>query len=535
MPRVSVIIPTYNRAALLKRALDSALAQSVQDLEIIVADDGSTDDTAGIVASYTSRVKYLRLQHSGLPSVARNAAIREAKGKFIAFLDSDDQWLPEKLERQMRVLDGSPEVVLCSSNALVDRPGRGKSAETYLCDGHGRSGHVVPELLRDNFVITSTAVVRGGVLERAGAFCEDPRLRVVEDYDLWLRVAAAGKVQYDAEPLAIYRDGGASIREDQPRSSYFEGLLLLLDRLRGHLASAGPIEAAIGAVILEMESIHRRSLCRAYWVERRFRDLAMCYVHLLRRHPAAAARFVGGHVLRALRRLGGGAPAESAEPIPSGGTWLHLGCGEVYLRGYVNIDFPRDQHPVQKRSVADFYADITKLSYAAGSVDEVRLHHVFEHFDRATAIRLLIDWYGWLREGGRLRIETPDFERCIRALRRKGPDAQQKAIRHIFGSQEAPWAVHYDGWYESKFALYLKSLGFAKLAFQKAEWRGTYNITVTATKTGRAKTRAELLEAGERLLRLCLVDDSESELRMLNVWKAHLRSDTEWRQPQSGA
>ena len=79
---------------------------------------------------------------------------------------------------------------------------------------------------------------------------------------------------------------------------------------------------------------------------------------------------------------------------------LHLGCGEKYLEGYVNIDYPPDEHSVQVSSPADVYADITELSYEPGSVAEVRLHHVFEHFDRVTALSLLIDWYAWLEEGG---------------------------------------------------------------------------------------------------------------------------------------
>jgi glycosyltransferase involved in cell wall biosynthesis len=523
MPRVSVIIPTYNRATLVKRALESVLAQRFQDFEVIVADDGSTDDTAAVVAAYAPRVKLLSLPHSGLPSVARNAALREASGELIAFLDSDDQCLPERIERQVEVLAASPQIGLACSNAVVERLGQGKAAERYLRAGQGKSGRVLPELLRDNFVITSTATVRRAILERTGPFCENPRLRAREDYDLWLRVAAVAEVHYDADPLAIYRDDVGSVREGEPRSRYWEGMILVLGRLQSYLEKSGPIEPPVAELLRELDYARRRALCESCWAERRFRDLATCYVHLLRRHPAAAVRFGGGQVLRALRRLWGGAPAESAELIPSGGTWLHLGCGEVYLRGYVNVDFPRDQHPGQKRSVADLYADITKLSYAAGSVDEVRLHHVFEHFDRATAIRLLIDWYGWLREGGRLRIETPDFERCIRALRWKGPEAQQRVLRHLFGSQEAPWAVHYDGWYERKFSLYLTSLGFTELLFARAEWHGIYSITVTATRRGPGRTREELIESGERLLRLYLVDDAESEQRMLEVWKACLR------------
>jgi len=95
---------------------------------------------------------------------------------------------------------------------------------------------------------------------------------------------------------------------------------------------------------------------------------------------------------------------------------LHLGCGELYLPGYLNVDLPSREHTVQRTSVADLYADIARLSFAQMSIAEIRLHHVLEHFDRVTAIRLLIQWYLWLEEGGKLVIETPDFERSVRRI-----------------------------------------------------------------------------------------------------------------------
>ena len=85
---------------------------------------------------------------------------------------------------------------------------------------------------------------------------------------------------------------------------------------------------------------------------------------------------------------------------------LHLGCGERYLEGYINIDYPPEQHTVQQNTKVDHYADITKLNYPENSIDEVRLHHVFEHFDRATALALLCNWHTWLKPGGKLLIET---------------------------------------------------------------------------------------------------------------------------------
>jgi predicted SAM-dependent methyltransferase len=219
--------------------------------------------------------------------------------------------------------------------------------------------------------------------------------------------------------------------------------------------------------------------------------------------------------------------AQGAEPLR-----LHLGCGERYLEGYVNIDFPESEHSVQAVR-PDVSADIRRLDYPAGSVSEVRLHHVFEHFDRPTALRLLIDWRIWLTPGGTLVIETPDFERSATAfllttgglgrlargpLRRLVGHGRGTQLRHIFGSHEAAWAVHWDGWYKARYERTLPRLAYDSLAFRREVWQGTHNITVTARASSPAPPRDALLSAAEDLLRDSLVDDSESERRQHAHW-----------------
>ncbi|MFO7733951.1 MAG: methyltransferase domain-containing protein, partial [Candidatus Aminicenantes bacterium] len=105
---------------------------------------------------------------------------------------------------------------------------------------------------------------------------------------------------------------------------------------------------------------------------------------------------------------------------------LHLGCGEVFLRNYVNIDFPPSSHTVQHKAVADVFADLKDLSFPAFSVDEVRLHHVFEHFDRPTSLALLCTWQQWLKIGGVLIIETPDFEAAVKRMLHS-PNQQERS------------------------------------------------------------------------------------------------------------
>jgi hypothetical protein len=201
---------------------------------------------------------------------------------------------------------------------------------------------------------------------------------------------------------------------------------------------------------------------------------------------------------------------------------LHLGCGSIYLPGYVNIDLPPNLqtslHPLPTGLHPDRYADITTLQYEPFSVEEVRLHHVFEHFVRPVALRLLVNWYEWLCEGGILTIETPDFDRCIKAYLFGNVKARGKILRHLYGSHDADWAVHCDGWYKSKYKVYLTAMGFRNLQFEYSRWHGTYNITVHAQKIPPFSSLQDRKNTAESLLRMNMVDDSESEQIALRVW-----------------
>lgn len=138
---------------------------------------------------------------------------------------------------------------------------------------------------------------------------------------------------------------------------------------------------------------------------------------------------------------------------------LHLGCGERYLKGYLNIDYPPENHSIMKPK-ADLLIDFRTLSYEDGFLEEIRLHHVFEHYTRIQALKLLLTWRRWLRVGGRLHIETPDFDACIAQYLLGGQKTKFEITRHIFGSQEAGWANHLDFWTKRKYKFILKKLGF---------------------------------------------------------------------------
>lgn len=141
---------------------------------------------------------------------------------------------------------------------------------------------------------------------------------------------------------------------------------------------------------------------------------------------------------------------------------LHLGCGMNYLGGYVNVDLPPSEQTVI-HAKADVYKDIRELEYAENSVDEIRSHHLLEHFSRPESIKLLLQWRKWLKPGGLLFVETPDFESAVKTFGLASLREKFKIARHLFGSQESGWALHKDFWGEEKFRFVLGKLGFENI------------------------------------------------------------------------
>ena len=204
LPRVSVIVPTYNSARYLPEAIDSVLGQTYRDFEIIVVDDGSTDNTQGVLARYAEQIRVVRQSNQG-SAAARNAGILAARGEFIAFLDADDLWLPQKLERQMPLFDERPEIGWVYSD-YREFGESGLSAQSFferqsLCPPP--EGRVLLALARDCITSTITVVIRASCLQEAGLF--DRTFRRAQDYDMWLRLAARFPVGCVDDVLALYR------------------------------------------------------------------------------------------------------------------------------------------------------------------------------------------------------------------------------------------------------------------------------------------------------------------------------------------
>lgn len=199
---------------------------------------------------------------------------------------------------------------------------------------------------------------------------------------------------------------------------------------------------------------------------------------------------------------------------------LHLGCGQRYLDGYVNIDFPLSAHSVQGTSVADLHADILSLRYAPETIEEVRLHHVFEHFSRPVACALLAIWFSWLKPGGVIHLEVPDFQKTARVMLRSFTSFKKRAVaeRHLFGSHEAFWAIHCEGYTPGMLKKMVSGYGFRVADIRRNSWLGTYNFELFAEKVSIEIAKKNFEDITAKYLKNYLLDDSESESRLLNIW-----------------
>ncbi len=210
MTIVSVIIPAYNAARYLAQAVDSVLAQTHQELDLIVIDDGSTDETQQVLSRYASSLRYFYQPNQGV-AVARNRGIAECHGDYVAFLDADDTWRPQKLQRQLDALlhGRGPEVCYCARE-LVD-----EQLQTLTVTQTARRASALEDLLLmgGNFVGGPSAVmVRRDLLQRVGGFDRD--MSQCADWDMWIRLAMLSEFIYVDEPLTTYRQHDANMSRD---------------------------------------------------------------------------------------------------------------------------------------------------------------------------------------------------------------------------------------------------------------------------------------------------------------------------------
>jgi glycosyltransferase involved in cell wall biosynthesis len=203
MPAVSVIIPTFNRWPMAGEAVDSVLGQTYRDFELIVVDDGSSDGTAEKLLARHDGVRIIRQPHKGV-SAARNAGARAAAGRYLAFLDSDDLWLPDKLALQHAFLESRPELKICQTEEIWIRRGIRVNPRKKHRKLEGDIFHASLDLC---LVSPSAVMITGELFRKLGGF--DESLPVCEDYDLWLRIAADHSIGLLPRALIIKRGGHA--------------------------------------------------------------------------------------------------------------------------------------------------------------------------------------------------------------------------------------------------------------------------------------------------------------------------------------
>jgi len=299
-PAVSVVIPAYNRANVLGRAIDSALAQTRRDIEVVVVDDGSSDDTEAVVEGYDDpRVRYVAHGANRGVSAARNTGVDAARGEYVAFLDSDDEWVARKLERQLAAIESrGPGWVGAYCEPLVPDPSPFARAVAWASglvrrDGVTEGGRELADaLLRMQVFMSpgSTLIVERAVLESVGGF--DEGLRIYEDWDLVLRVLAVGKLAHVDEPLAVIHASG-----DPPGAVYAANDRRYLDRnaeLVAELAGRG----------IDVERVHRLGVAGHFLSGGEFRE-ALSYLDWnVAVRPADAARVLLWTALGLRARLG---------------------------------------------------------------------------------------------------------------------------------------------------------------------------------------------------------------------------------------
>ena len=240
-PEVSVILPTYNRGWILKEAIDSVLAQDFRDFELIVVDDGSTDNTRQILDSYHQDLMVVRQPNRGV-SAARNRGIAAAGGGLIAFLDSDDLWLPRKLSNQVVFFNSNPEAVINQTEEIWIRNGVRVNPKTRH---HKPSGMIFEPSLALCLVSPSAVMIKRSLFDEVGLFDED--LPACEDYDLWLRISWRYPVHLIETPLIIKRGGHADQLSKAPGLDKFRIQALKNIIESGHL-EAESYQAAVRAL-----------------------------------------------------------------------------------------------------------------------------------------------------------------------------------------------------------------------------------------------------------------------------------------------
>jgi glycosyltransferase involved in cell wall biosynthesis len=285
-PAVSIIMPAHNTAPYVGAAVRSALVQTFGDFELILVDDGSSDDTVDVAlraARGDSRLKVVRRPTAEGASAARNSGLAVARGEFIALLDSDDEWSPEFLAVQLAAFASFPDVAIVNANAVsVGGPFDGRPYRT-ITDGCRRVSFL--DMIEDEDRVSIMSMFRRTVYERLGGF--DVSLPTNEDYEFWLRAAVAGFAFVQTpEPLVRYRRRAHSLSSDELRM--LDGIVTVLTRARGWCGDGSRERRAIDRQIQRFQRDALRIRAKVALRARQFHEAARHFDDLHTRYPAAA-------------------------------------------------------------------------------------------------------------------------------------------------------------------------------------------------------------------------------------------------------
>ena len=279
---VSVVMPTFNRRKYLGEAIDSVINQSIDDWELLIIDDGSTDDTEEFLrgAYLDSRIRYFKQENQG-QSVARNKGIANSCGTFICFLDSDNRWYPNKLERQLEEFQNHPNVAMVYGDSKIINA----AGEIISCKNISRySGRVTAKLLADNFISMNTTMTRSQVLKDIGGFNTNNHWD--EDYDLWLSISIGSKFLYVPDYFGEYRIMGGQISDDK------ESRIQANERLIFKFVSENP------SVVSDIEKKQAFSKFYQRWAylarsEERYKDAMGHYFYSIKYSPFRTSAYFG--------------------------------------------------------------------------------------------------------------------------------------------------------------------------------------------------------------------------------------------------
>jgi len=297
-PFFSVVIPTYNRAEKLRRTIESVLAQSFRNFEVLVMDDGSTDNTEAVVESFDdSRVRYEWAPNSGGPATPRNRGIDAAKTDWVCFLDADDLWHPDKLDQVARCIEANPGADLICHDVVTSVEASGEKF-TSRCGPFERDLYRVM-LTEGNQVITSAATVRREFLDRHGLrFNTSPDYVIVEDYDLWLRIAlAGGKFCQVRQSLGVYVIERGNISSDLTK--FNRNHMTLLKAHVYHLQTFDPDKDRLWRKITSHLLLDR---ARTLIAENRFASGIQSLLEGFRGAPASSVLYIGSKFARRIRK-----------------------------------------------------------------------------------------------------------------------------------------------------------------------------------------------------------------------------------------